>query len=70
MSDQPRQVGERLFADGITRPVFEDWDGRQYVEDEGERAYGIWLPPADEPLTGSRGCPAADLPGRPRQLVG
>jgi hypothetical protein len=46
----PRQRGERLFTDGTTRPVFEDPDGRQYVEDDGERVYGTWLPPADEPV--------------------
>jgi hypothetical protein len=53
MSDQPRQLSERLFTDGHTRPVFEDHDGRQYVEDDGERAYGNWLPPADEPVVRS-----------------
>jgi hypothetical protein len=36
MADQPRQLGERLFTDGTTRPVFEAPDGRQYVEDGGE----------------------------------
>ena len=51
MNNQPRQLGECPFTDGSTRPVFEDGDGRQYVEDDGERAYGSWLPPADEPLT-------------------
>jgi hypothetical protein len=33
-----------------TRPGFEDADGRQYVEDDGERVYGTWLPPGDVPL--------------------
>jgi hypothetical protein len=51
VNNQPRQFGDRLFTDGITRPVFEAPDGRQYVEDEGERVYGTWLPPADEPVT-------------------
>ena len=37
MSDQLRQLGERRFTVGTTRPVFEDADGRQYVEDDGER---------------------------------
>jgi hypothetical protein len=35
------------LTDGTTRPVFEAADGRQYVEDGGERVIGIWLPPAD-----------------------
>jgi hypothetical protein len=51
LSGQPRQLGERLFTDGSTRPVFEAPDGRQYVEDDGERVWGIWLPPADELVT-------------------
>jgi hypothetical protein len=50
MSNQPRQLGECLFTDGTTRPVFEDPDGRQYVGGDGKRVYGTWLPPADEPL--------------------
>jgi hypothetical protein len=51
MRDQPRQLGERRFTDGTTRPVSADADGRQYVEDDGVRAYGIWLPPADKPVS-------------------
>jgi hypothetical protein len=47
MSDQPRQLGERHFPDGTTRPVFEAADGRQYIEDDGEHVYGTSLPPAD-----------------------
>jgi hypothetical protein len=47
MSNQPQQTGERLFTDGTIRPVFEAPDGRQYVEDDGERVYGTWLPPDD-----------------------
>ena len=50
MSYQPRLIGERRFTDGTTRPVFELPDGRQYVEDHGERVEGTWLPPADEPV--------------------
>jgi hypothetical protein len=53
VSDQPRQLGERLFTDGIKCPVFEAPDGRQYVEDAGERVYGTWLLPADEPVVRS-----------------
>jgi hypothetical protein len=38
VTDHSRPIGERLFADGSTRPVFAWRDGRQYVEDEGEHA--------------------------------
>jgi hypothetical protein len=38
MNEPPRQLGERRFTDGTTRPVFVGADGRQYVEDDGERA--------------------------------
>jgi hypothetical protein len=51
MSNRPRHLGERRFTDGTTRPVYEDPDGRQYVEDDGVRVYGTWLPLADESLT-------------------
>jgi hypothetical protein len=45
-----RWVGRRLFTDGIERDVYEDDGGRQYVlGSDGERLYGQWLPPADEP---------------------
>jgi hypothetical protein len=40
-------IGERLFTDGITRPVYEDEHG-QFVLEDGERIDGIWLV-ADEP---------------------
>jgi hypothetical protein len=55
VGNQPRQLGDCLFADGTMRPVFADPDGRQYVEDDGERVYGTWLPPAEEPVTAPRG---------------
>jgi hypothetical protein len=36
LSEHSRQMGERHFTDGTTRPVFELADGRQYVEgDDG-----------------------------------
>ncbi|HZZ80167.1 MAG TPA: hypothetical protein VFE62_16755 [Gemmataceae bacterium] len=36
--------GERLFTDGVIRPVFLDNHHRQYViDDDGERVYGIWI---------------------------
>jgi hypothetical protein len=50
VSDQPRQLPERRFTDGGTRPGFEGAGGRQYVEDGGDRIYGSWLPPSDEPV--------------------
>jgi hypothetical protein len=31
-------------VDGTTRPVFADGE-RQYVTDEGERVYGLFIPP-------------------------
>ena len=38
------------FVDGITRPVFLDVDGRQYVLDgDGQDVYGVWVL-IDEPL--------------------
>jgi hypothetical protein len=37
-------------AEAGRREVFEDREGRQFVlSDADERAYGRWLPPADEP---------------------
>jgi hypothetical protein len=47
VNNQPRQFGACPFTHGTTRPVFEAPDGRQYVEDDGERVFGIWLPPAE-----------------------
>jgi hypothetical protein len=43
-------LGFRLFSDGLTRPVFQDKDGDQYLlhEDQG-RIYGLWLSPDLEP---------------------
>jgi hypothetical protein len=46
-----RIVGRRLFTDGLERDVYEDAQGLQYVLDgNGERVYGVWLWPADEPF--------------------
>jgi hypothetical protein len=46
-----RVIGRRLFTDGIERDVYEDAQGRQYVLDpDGEKVYGVWLLPADEPV--------------------
>ena len=49
--DDSRVVGRVPFADGVTRDVYEKADGRQWVAGYGgERVYGVWLPPADEPV--------------------
>jgi hypothetical protein len=53
-------IGQRLFTDGVTRPVYED-DRGQFIEEDGERVDGVWLVPeedqADTPITvdGSEG---------------
>jgi hypothetical protein len=48
--------GRVPFVDGVTRDVYEDADGRQWVVGyDGKRVYGVWLPPADEPVRGQRG---------------
>jgi hypothetical protein len=45
-----RLIGRRLFPDGLERDVYEDAQGRQYVlNPDGEKVYGVWLLPADEP---------------------
>jgi hypothetical protein len=47
-----RVVGRVLFTDGIERDVYQDTDDRQWVVGyDGERVYGVWLMPPDEPLT-------------------
>jgi hypothetical protein len=43
-----RPIGERLFVDGVTRAVYEDDDGRQFVLDGELLVYGAWLLGADE----------------------
>jgi hypothetical protein len=57
MRDQPRQLGEHCFTDGTTRPVIEDADGRQHVEDDGARAWR-WRPFQREQA------PSSPLPAR------
>jgi hypothetical protein len=45
-----RIVGRVPFTDGAERDVYQDEHGRQWVAgDGGERVYGAWLPPPDEP---------------------
>ncbi len=35
----------------MTRDVYEDDDGRQWITGyDGERVYGVWLAPPDEPV--------------------
>jgi DNA-binding XRE family transcriptional regulator len=48
------KIGRLKFTDGIDRDVFEDAEGRQFVEDDGDLIAGQWLPPADEPAMGQR----------------
>jgi hypothetical protein len=43
------KVGKVRFADGAERDVFEDAEGQQFVEDDGEMVAGQWLPPTYEP---------------------
>jgi hypothetical protein len=46
-----RIVGCVPFVDGATREVYEDAEGRQWaIGYDGERVYGVWLLPVDEPL--------------------
>lgn len=48
LEPEPRFVALVKFADGATRSVFEDDDGRQFViVYDGERVYGIWTRPTD-----------------------
>jgi hypothetical protein len=44
------------FVGGVTRHVYEDADGRQQLTGyDGERVYGVWLMPVDEPVIASGG---------------
>jgi hypothetical protein len=53
-------IGRVLFVDGVTRDVYEDAEGRQWVAGyAGERVYGVWLKPADD---GSAPVPPSDSP--------
>jgi hypothetical protein len=43
-------IGETQFIDGITRPVYLDADGRQFVlDDDSNRVYGFRIN-IDEPI--------------------
>jgi hypothetical protein len=54
MTSPHRLIGHRLFVDGITRPVYVDEAGQQYVLEDGQRIDGLFLAPdedgADMPL--------------------
>ena len=41
-------IGRARFVDGTTRPVYLDGE-RQYVLDEGERVYGWFVIPEEDP---------------------
>ena len=63
----PRVIGRVPFVGGVTRDVYEDSDGRQWVVGyDGERVYGGWLAPADEPRFVEESRP----PSQPRLLNG
>jgi hypothetical protein len=48
---ESRIVGRVPFTDGVTREVYKDSDGRQWVTGyDGERVYGVWMMPPDEPV--------------------
>ena len=39
-----KPIGSIAFIDSITRPVYLDADGQQYViDDDGEPVYGSWI---------------------------
>ncbi len=42
-----RIIGQARFVDGTTRPVFADGE-RQYVIDEGQRVYGLFVLPEED----------------------
>ena len=42
------KLGSTRFTDGIERDLFEDAEGRQFVEDDGKLVAGQWPPPANE----------------------
>jgi hypothetical protein len=43
MQQEPQPLGTCRFVDGSTRPAYLDAAGKQYVLDDGQRVYGIWL---------------------------
>jgi hypothetical protein len=52
----PGIIGRAPFTDGALRDLFEHSDGRQWVAGHGgERVYGVWLMPPDEPVMAGSG---------------
>jgi len=44
-----RHVANTEFVDGVSRPVFETPEGKQYViGDDGEQYFGFWYMPREE----------------------
>lgn len=48
MAAESKRIGTRHFVDGVELSVYRDVDGRQYVLDDQDRVYGVWLPGEDE----------------------
>jgi hypothetical protein len=44
-----RIIGRVPFTDGIDRDVYEDAEGRQYIQGDDGKVYGTWVSLADEP---------------------
>ena len=42
-------IGERYYTDGATRPVYWDPRGQYIIDDDGQKAYGVWILPDQEP---------------------
>jgi hypothetical protein len=42
-------IGERYYTDGTRRPVYWDARGQYVIDDDGKRAYGVWIFPDQEP---------------------
>ena len=49
MPTKRQPIAEILFTDGVSRAVYQDADGSQYVLDGREMVYGVWVKP-DEPV--------------------
>ena len=42
-------VGHCAFAHGAMRPIYDDGRWQYVYDNDGNRVYGIWLIPEDEP---------------------
>jgi hypothetical protein len=49
-------IGNREFVDGTRRPIYLDAKGQYVLDDDGERAYGVWLIPEEECYDLDTGC--------------